>query len=208
MSQFRLFRLCALLHALMLASCSAARATRQDSPEELARHVLIIQVQPDGTVGHAWQRAADFDWTPYLGLARVHRGAGPVVRVSRRPRDCDQEHIDCYRDCMRRRLPSHLNHISRGSGAHGAYCADTCLTAYMDCLEQQQSRPLKFSAADDAVEWLKRHREELLVGTIVVIAGVAFVTLSAGAGLVVLAPVVLLGTAGDSDGPWIAGAPE
>jgi len=50
------------------------------------------------------------------------------------------------------------------------------------------------TAADDAIEWLKRNRKELLVGTIVIIAGVAFVTLSAGAGVVVLAPVVLVAT--------------
>ncbi|WP_375770269.1 hypothetical protein NR798_05065 [Archangium gephyra] len=45
---------------------------------------------------------------------------------------------------------------------------------------------------DEAVDWLKRHQQGLLVGSIVVIAGVAFVTVSAGAGLVVLAPAVLL----------------
>ncbi|MFE8605045.1 hypothetical protein KYC5002_45265 [Archangium violaceum] len=45
---------------------------------------------------------------------------------------------------------------------------------------------------DEAVDWLKRHHQGLLVGSIVVIAGAAFVTVSAGTGLVVLVPVVLL----------------
>ncbi|QRK14164.1 hypothetical protein JQX13_49015 [Archangium violaceum] len=51
---------------------------------------------------------------------------------------------------------------------------------------------MSFSVVDSAVDWLKQHRRELLVGTIVVIAGVAFVIASSGAGLLVLAPAVLL----------------
>jgi hypothetical protein len=45
---------------------------------------------------------------------------------------------------------------------------------------------------DSAVDWLKRHRKALLVGSTVVIAGVVFVVVSAGAGAVVLAPVLLI----------------
>lgn len=45
---------------------------------------------------------------------------------------------------------------------------------------------------NEAVDWLKRNPRGVLVGSIVVIAGVAFVTVSAGAGLVVLAPAALL----------------
>lgn len=93
---------------------------------------------------------------------------------------------------MKRRLPSYLNHIKRGDGSKGAYCSEKCLSEYQDCLKSQRSRALEFLATNEAVEWLKRNRKELLVGTIVIIAGVAFVTLSAGAGLVVLAPVVLV----------------
>lgn len=93
---------------------------------------------------------------------------------------------------MKRRLPSVQNHIRREDGGKKRYCARICLDEYLECLELQKSRGLQFTAADDALEWLKRHQKELLVGTIVVIAGVAFVTLSAGAGLVVLAPVVLV----------------
>jgi hypothetical protein len=53
---------------------------------------------------------------------------------------------------------------------------------------------VSFPAVDSAVDWLKRHQRELLVGTIVVIAGVAFVVVVAGSGggALVLAPAVLL----------------
>ena len=62
----------------------------------------------------------------------------------------------------------------------------------MDCLKLQKLESLSFPAIDRAADWLRRHQQEVLVGTIVVAAGVAFVVISAGAGLIVLAPVVLL----------------
>jgi hypothetical protein len=52
----------------------------------------------------------------------------------------------------------------------------------------------EFDAIDPAVDWIKKHREEILVGTVIIIAGVAFaaaVAASAG-GALILVPVVLL----------------
>jgi hypothetical protein len=48
---------------------------------------------------------------------------------------------------------------------------------------------------DAAVDWLKSHREEIVVGTIVVIAGVAFVAAVAGSGGAALCFVPLLAVA-------------
>jgi hypothetical protein len=42
------------------------------------------------------------------------------------------------------------------------------------------------------IDGLKRNHKKLLVGSIIVIAGVTFVVVSAGAGLVVLAPMALI----------------
>ncbi|WP_257457527.1 hypothetical protein [Archangium lipolyticum] len=63
---------------------------------------------------------------------------------------------------------------------------------YIDCKELQERRPQEFSAVDEAIDWLKHNRQMLLVGSVVIIAGIAFVTVSAGAGVVILAPAVLL----------------
>jgi hypothetical protein len=69
----------------------------------------------------------------------------------------------------------------------------------MDCCslrEAAEARTLRvrFPAVDSAVDWLKQHRRELVVGTVVVVAGVAFVVVVAGSGgtALVLAPAVLL----------------
>ncbi|WNG55675.1 hypothetical protein F0U59_13530 [Archangium gephyra] len=87
---------------------------------------------------------------------------------------------------------SNLNHVRREDGAKGRFWSTKCLMELQNCLKSQNSHALLFPIVNEAVEWLKRNREELLVGTIVIIAGVAFVTISAGAGAVVLAPVVLV----------------
>ncbi len=96
---------------------------------------------------------------------------------------------------MSRPLPRGYGHITsgnRGNGGKERYCEDRCRQPYLDCKELQELRPQKFTAIDGAVDWLKRHRNSILVGSVVIIAGVVFVVVSAGAGLVVLAPAVLL----------------
>ena len=40
----------------------------------------------------------------------------------------------------------------------------------------------EFDAIDPAIDWIKRHRTELVVGTVVVITGVAFAVVIAGSG--------------------------
>jgi hypothetical protein len=45
----------------------------------------------------------------------------------------------------------------------------------------------------------------ILVGSVVIIAGVAFVVVSAGAGLVILAPAVVLASPWDTHEPFMAG---
>jgi hypothetical protein len=69
------------------------------------------------------------------------------------------------------------------------------MPAYLDCSRlREQADGVKFPATDKAVDWLKRHREEILVGTVIVIAGVAFTVLIVGSGgaALVLVPAVLL----------------
>ncbi|MBE4750847.1 hypothetical protein G4177_22005 [Corallococcus sp. ZKHCc1 1396] len=64
------------------------------------------------------------------------------------------------------------------------------------------------SSVTEASGWASRHRESLLIGSVVVIAGVVFVIVSAGAGLVVLAPALLLASFdGDSALPLAEALP-
>jgi hypothetical protein len=159
---------------------------------------LVIQEGPDGRVAHTWRPATEFQEALQnlpSSSARESTLSGPIVLASGRRRDCDQEQIDCHRDCMRRKLPAPHNYIPRGDPRHDQLCRDRCLPPYLDCVEAEKVRALRFQAVDEAVEWLKEHRTELLVGAVVVIAGVTFVVVSAGAGLLVHAPLALMASA-------------
>jgi hypothetical protein len=52
----------------------------------------------------------------------------------------------------------------------------------------------EFDAIDPAIDWIKRHRTELVEGTVVVITGVAFAVVIAGSGgtALVLAPLLVM----------------
>lgn len=179
----------------ILTACSSSQTPlvwepSQGLPDNLHESVLLIRTAPSGQAEYSWQPASF--WNQELnGLRASTEVSTPrIVLASRRPRDCDQEQIDCHRDCMRRKPP--YPHGARRSHSHIEYCDNKCLNEYMDCLKLQNLEVLGFTAIDRAADWLRRHQREVMVGTTVVVAGVAFVVISAGAGLIVLAPLALL----------------
>lgn len=183
---------------VLLVSCGTTGPGRfaPTDATHLSRFVLILQENPGGQVTHSWQPVERFDLTPYR--SREDDQLGSVVPVVARPRDCDEENRQCYRKCMERPLPRGYGGFTtpRKRGGKSEFCRGECLQAYEDCLELERLRPQEFRAVDGAVDWLKRHRTTVLVGSVIVVAGVAFVVVSAGAGVVVLAPLVLMTSSG------------
>lgn len=109
--------------------------------------------------------------------------------------DCYAQYLECYQQCRQLPVPQDFNQYIHDFGpraGHDRYCSEKCMPKYAECLKTQGHRAQEFTTAGSAVDWLKRHRESVLVGSLVVIAGVTFVTVSAGAGVVVLAPLVLV----------------
>ncbi|WP_245814811.1 hypothetical protein [Cystobacter ferrugineus] len=83
------------------------------------------------------------------------------------------------------------------SGSKKDHCRQKCLQPYLDCSrlkELAESKVVKFHAPDAAVDWIERNGEKLLVGAVVVIAGVSFVVVvgASGGGALLLAPVIVL----------------
>ena len=182
---------------MLLVSCGTTRSTVAPVAEELTRYVLVLEESPGGQVTEHWRHAEEFDLSWYRFPTSARESTyGRIVRVAKTyQRDCDAENDQCIKMCMSRPLPRGFGHIKsggRGDGGKEEWCRGQCKQAYDDCRELERRQLQEFSAVDEAVDWLKRHHQGLLVGSIVVIAGVAFVTVSAGAGLVVLAPAVLL----------------
>lgn len=183
------------LVSLVLTSC----VTSPPSPSqagELVGLVLFLEEQPDGAFTHSWKQAEEVDLSHYSPrLSRHAQAPGRIVPAVAGTRDCDAENRECMRECMSRPLARGFGHVTsgrRGLGGKESYCNEKCMQPYRDCMKAQELQPREFKAVDSALNWLKDHRQSVLVGSIVVIAGVTFVVVSAGAGALILAPAVLL----------------
>jgi hypothetical protein len=180
--------------SLLLASCSATRSSAP-TRAELAYLVLVIRESPDGQVSHSWERAEDFELSRIRHQSSLEGTAGRIVLASGRQDDCYAQYIECYHLCRKTPVPPEFNQYLHDFGVeagHDRYCSEKCMREYTRCLKGQGHRQREFTAVDSAVDWLKRNHKAVLIGSVVVIAGVVFVAVSAGAGLVVLAPAVLV----------------
>lgn len=196
----------ALSLCLLLVSCSATRTSfpNPTSVQELSRFVLVIQKTPDGQVTHSWEPLNSFDLSRSPYRASSSTVEGPIIHAAW-TRNCEDEASACEDMCMKSLRGRNWSHANRGSKAR--ICRDRCRPAYDDCCRlRDQAETLKFPTIDKAITWLKQHHEELLVGTVVVIAGVAFVASVVGSGgtTLILVPAVLLVSSDVPSDPSIA----
>lgn len=193
-------RLIASSLSLLLVSCGVTRlgVVEPSGPGELSRYVLLIQELPDGQMTHRWELARDFKLEPHQEQWRgSNRVQGRIVPVAWQ-RNCDEELKKCLSQCMGGNLGGNWEHLfhppGRKLGGKHAECRRRCWPLYDDCHKQNAedaAKAMEFSSIDKAIDWLKRHRKEVLVGAVVVIAGVAFVVVTGGSGGLVLAPALL-----------------
>jgi hypothetical protein len=197
--------------ALMLVSCGTARYSTvgPTGPEDLARYVLIIGPQSDGQVTHEWVPLKSFDSTR-LQLAthpiRVNREIAHVsTSGSELEEYCEGRRIQCEQDCLTSSRPFLVDWRKYADIkaqpwriARYWWCPRNCREGKEDCTKKRgkwyEEYSPSFHAIAPAIDWLEEHRTELLVGTVVVIAGVAFtvVVVGTGGGALVLAPLLVL----------------
>lgn len=163
---------------------------------------------PERPLGHGLPLRVLGAWALLLavapcGCSHARRPASRVYVISEDAtgvggsgaRDCDTEHVECFDRCWNSAPP--LSSIKKGSGKHHEYCTEECRKAYMDCIEEQHPRhdtertALRFSSIDGAMDWLRNHKSEVAIGTVVIVAGVMFIVATGGAGALVLAPLAL-----------------
>ncbi len=147
-------------------------------------------------MSHAWQPLSSLDLSRYAYRASDGHPEEHIVRASFN-RDCEAEREGCEETCRASLKGRNWTHASAGS--KNAICRERCRQAYLDCgklseLAEAGKLRVSFSVVDSAIDWLEQHHQELLVGTVVVIAGVTFVVVVAGTGggALVLAPAILL----------------
>lgn len=187
-------RLIALSLIILLGSCSTPShvGTAPSVPQDLSHYALVIEETADGQVIHSWVPASTFDLSRYAYRPSAGSAERRIVHASF-SRDCEEERDQCEETCKASLKGRNWSHANAGSKAE--ICRSRCRPAYLDCSRlREQAEAVTFPVGDKAVDWLKRHREEILLGTVVVIAGVAFTVVivgSAGTALV-LVPAVLL----------------
>lgn len=169
---------------------------------ELDRYVLVIQESPSGHVTHGWRPVEEVDLSQFRLRPRAQKTYGRIVLAAARQRDCHEEFNDCIDTCMDRPLSEDYSHIT-SPGAKREHCRKGCWQPYRDCEELQTLRPQEFSTTDLAVDWLKRNRNEVLVGSLVVVAGVAFVVAFPPGALIALIPVAALASSEAVREPYI-----
>ncbi|WP_245919369.1 hypothetical protein [Melittangium boletus] len=185
----------------LLLSCGATRHATPGPRDarELGRYVLVIERAPEGQLLHSWKPIDAFTaGYPYPAMSRGVQGH--IVHMSF-SRDCDEELTACEAMCLAGLKGRNWSHM--GSGSKKEHCIKKCMQPYLDCSrlkELAEGGALEFHAMDEAIGWIKQNSETLLVGTVVVIAGVAFVVAvgASGGGVLVLAPVIIFSSADES----------
>ncbi|RKH41017.1 hypothetical protein D7X12_19400 [Corallococcus sicarius] len=162
-----------------------------------ARHaavaLLIALVLGASACGHA-QRPERKTYVVSEDATGVGTAEGPGTGGSGADAYCGEVQKQCFQKCWRRK-PS-VEDLPKHSESHHRLCTSQCLDAFMKCVEEQKAlerqdakRELQFPNMAVAVDWLREHKSEVALGTVVVVAGVAFTLAVAPAGLLVLLPI-------------------
>lgn len=108
-------------------------------------------------------------------------------------RDCQAEHEECFRKCWKKSRPPYPH---KHDEWYYKRCTADCSKAYNECVDEQEAaregaKKLEFSRVDQAVEWIRNNKAGVALGTVVIIAGAAFVITTGGSGALILAPLAL-----------------
>ncbi len=100
---------------------------------------------------------------------------------------CNGLQIECFRKCYNKAPPKGKG-WKKGDGDHYKYCQSMCLAQFMECRRKLGIVTRVFDAFDAAWAWIKDHKAAI-VGTIIVVGGVAYVVSTGGSGALVLIPL-------------------
>jgi len=193
--------------SLLLVSCSTSRPMTQGptGPLDLGRYVLVIQEMPDGRVTHGWKPLENFDLTESQSTVRSRSPYRGLVRASSEGLEayCEGRREQCEQDCLASNRPVQVGHWRYENtkarpwrDAKWRWCPEHCMKQADMCKRGRghwaEEHAAEFNAIGPAVDWIKTHRDEIRAGTVIVIAGVAFVAAVAasGGGALVLIPFV------------------
>jgi hypothetical protein len=155
-------KLIALIMAVGMASVGCAHTQRPES------RIYVVSKDAEG-----------------VGAALAIGGAGG--------HDCQKEHEECMQRCWAGRYP--WPHSEEQSGWFYEKCTTQCRAQFAECDKEQEEalrereKKLTFSSIDRAIDWLREHKGEVTLGTIVVVGGVTFALAVNPLGWLVLIPI-------------------
>jgi hypothetical protein len=123
-----------------------------------------------------------------VGVASGVGGAGDDI--------CQKELEKCMALCWQKHSWPYP-HNKQQAGWYYKRCTADCNRQFKDCEEEyeeaarEKEKKLEFSRMNEAIEWIREHKTEVALGTVVVVAGVAFVITTGGSGLLILSPLAL-----------------
>ncbi|WP_434384307.1 hypothetical protein [Melittangium boletus] len=146
--------------------------------------------------GHA-RPARDLKARTYV-IDEDASGVGSALGTGGSGYECDDVLNQCFTRCWES-IQQPYPHVEHNEWYY-EHCTRECRKQYMQCvdaMEQEEAErvkkrpPLEFSSFDKARDWIRSHKTELALGTVVVVAGVAFVLATGGSGALILLPLAL-----------------
>jgi hypothetical protein len=125
-----------------------------------------------------------------VGAALATGGAGG--------HDCQKEHEECVERCWEQRYP--WPYSEEQSGWYHENCIKKCREQFVECDEEQEQaqrereKKLAFPSMDRAIDWIREHKGEVAIGTVVIVGGVVFVLAVSPPGWLVLIPLGVAAT--------------
>ncbi|MCY1073667.1 hypothetical protein [Archangium lansingense] len=125
-------------------------------------------------------------------------GVGSALGTGGAGYDCDDELNKCFARCWESAQQPYP-HVEHNEWYY-EYCTRECRKQYMQCVEELEKEeaervkkhpPLEFSSLDKARDWIRAHKSEVALGTVVIVAGTAFILATGGSGALILAPLAL-----------------
>jgi len=152
----------------------------------------------------AWVCAGCGHARPARGPAQTYlidedaSGVGSALGMGGSGYDCDEELSQCFNRCWESSRKPYPH--TENNEWYYEHCLKTCRQQYMQCIDELEKEeaervkkrpPLEFSSFDKARDWIRSHKTEVALGTIVIVAGGTFILATGGAGALILAPLAL-----------------
>jgi hypothetical protein len=123
-----------------------------------------------------------------VGAALGSGGAGDDI--------CQKELEKCMTLCWEKNQWPYP-HNKQQTGWYYKRCTTSCNQEFKKCEEEyeeaarEREKKIEFSRMSEAIDWIKEHKAEVALGTVVVVAGIAFILTTGGSGALILVPLAL-----------------